>query len=79
MTTNFYLVPALLDIYSMCFKWCHFQIAHYNSAQDDFGTELAISTRTGLEPGNYYIAVKIIHVMINFFGGHCCFSLNWSI
>ncbi|KAK7304043.1 hypothetical protein RJT34_15047 [Clitoria ternatea] len=26
------------------------QISHYNSAQDDFGTELAISTRTGLEP-----------------------------
>ncbi|KAL9314550.1 hypothetical protein ACSQ67_020002 [Phaseolus vulgaris] len=30
------------------------QIAHYNSAQDDFGTELAISTRTGLEPAAWW-------------------------
>ncbi|KAG5107041.1 hypothetical protein JHK82_044011 [Glycine max] len=30
------------------------QIAHYNAAQDDFGTELAISTRTGLEPAAWW-------------------------
>ncbi|MED6136850.1 hypothetical protein PIB30_118451 [Stylosanthes scabra] len=30
------------------------QIAHYNSAQDDFGTELAISTRTDLEPAAWW-------------------------
>lgn len=30
------------------------QIPHYNSAQDDFGTELAISTRTGLEPAAWW-------------------------
>lgn len=38
-------------------KWCHFQISHYNSAQDDFGTDLAIGTRSGLEPGKlvYYL------------------------
>lgn len=29
-----------------------FQISHFNSAKDDFGTELAISTRTELDPGN---------------------------
>ncbi|XP_019437546.1 PREDICTED: uncharacterized protein LOC109343613 isoform X1 [Lupinus angustifolius] len=30
------------------------QISHFNSAQDDFGTELAISTRTGLEPAAWW-------------------------
>lgn len=30
------------------------QISHYNSAQDDFGTELAVSTRTGLEPAAWW-------------------------
>ncbi|KAJ1439996.1 Zinc finger, BED-type [Sesbania bispinosa] len=30
------------------------QISQYNSAQDDFGTDLAISTRTGLEPAAWW-------------------------
>lgn len=68
MTVICYLVPTLLDMYILSVsKWCHFQISHYNSAQDDFGTELAVSTRTGLEPGK--LLCGCIHMMINLFGG----------
>ncbi|KAI5422006.1 hypothetical protein KIW84_045453 [Lathyrus oleraceus] len=36
------------------------QIAHYNSAQDDFGTEMEISTRTCLEPGGDGYRVLVV-------------------
>ncbi|XP_058766298.1 uncharacterized protein LOC131639876 [Vicia villosa] len=43
-----------LDLDSMRRISASMQIAHYNSAQDDFGTELAISTRTDLEPAAWW-------------------------
>lgn len=42
----FYVRTYLLDVI--------FQISDFSSAKADFGTDLAISTRMELNPGNYY-------------------------
>ena len=45
------LLSQVIGLYSLIL-WLNVQIADYNSAKADFGTELAISTRTELDPGN---------------------------
>lgn len=47
------------------------QISDYNSAKSDFGTELAISTRTELDPGNSrIILLYLISYVIDKFALH---------
>lgn len=42
----FYVCNYLFDVI--------FQISDFNSAKADFGTDLALSTRTELNPGKFY-------------------------
>lgn len=47
---------------------CHnmlFQISDFNSAKADFGTELAISTRTELDPGDSNRTMNILNLYLS--------------